>query len=213
MLQASIMSSNLHSSPNLGVDEDRRRHKRVRVSLLGRYMLPDRREYPCQTIDISCGGVAIYAPMPGKMGDRIVLYIEHLGRLEGDIVRVFDNGFAIQLNTSLAKRSKIADQLTWLINRDILGIEDSRRHERLMPRVAESILRFEDGTAMTCRILDVSVSGAALTCEDRPDIGVHLTLGQTEAKVIRHFDGGFAVEFKYPRSKNSLADDFGGFQI
>lgn len=32
---------------------DLRRHQRVKVSLLGRYMLSDRREYPCQTVDMS----------------------------------------------------------------------------------------------------------------------------------------------------------------
>ncbi|MET3264061.1 hypothetical protein ABIF38_005567 [Bradyrhizobium japonicum] len=32
------------------VAEERRRFQRVKVHLLGRYMLPDRREFPCQII-------------------------------------------------------------------------------------------------------------------------------------------------------------------
>ena len=31
--------------------EDRRRHQRVKVNLLGRYMLSDRQEYPCQVVN------------------------------------------------------------------------------------------------------------------------------------------------------------------
>ena len=31
--------------------QERRRHQRVRVNLLGRYMLADRTEYPCQVVN------------------------------------------------------------------------------------------------------------------------------------------------------------------
>ena len=37
----------------LPLAEERRRHQRVKVNLLGRYMLADRREFPCQVIDVS----------------------------------------------------------------------------------------------------------------------------------------------------------------
>ena len=39
--------------------EERRRFQRVKVHLLGRYMLPDRREFPCQIINMSPGGLAL----------------------------------------------------------------------------------------------------------------------------------------------------------
>ena len=39
--------------------EERRRHQRVSVSLLGRFMLSDRREFPCQVINMSPGGIAL----------------------------------------------------------------------------------------------------------------------------------------------------------
>ena len=35
-----------------------RRHQRVRVPVLGRYMLADQQEHPCQTLDMSPGGLA-----------------------------------------------------------------------------------------------------------------------------------------------------------
>ncbi|MGE5165042.1 MAG: PilZ domain-containing protein [Sphingobacteriales bacterium] len=41
--------------------EDRRRHQRVKVNLLGCYMLADRREFPCQVVDMSPGGMALQA--------------------------------------------------------------------------------------------------------------------------------------------------------
>ncbi len=80
---------------------DRRRHQRVRVALLGRYMLQSRQEYPCQTLDMSPGGISIVAPVRGLVGERIVLYVEHLGRVEGQIVRHTDLGLALSIATVL----------------------------------------------------------------------------------------------------------------
>ena len=53
-------------------DERRRRHQRVKVNLLGRYMLPDRREFPCQVVNMSPGGMALIVPVSGQPGDRII---------------------------------------------------------------------------------------------------------------------------------------------
>src|SRR5215467_11855968 len=114
--------------------DERRRFQRVRVNLLGRYMLADRREYPCQVQDMSPGGMALVAPVAGKAGERVVAYIDHLGRLEGTIVRVVPNGFAMTISATARKREKLAAQLTWLANRHLLGSAEDRRHERLEPK-------------------------------------------------------------------------------
>ena len=75
---------------------ERRRFQRVKVHLLGRYMLPDRREFPCQIINMSPGGLALLAPGIGNVGDRVIAYLDHIGRVEGKITRIIDNGFAIE---------------------------------------------------------------------------------------------------------------------
>jgi c-di-GMP-binding flagellar brake protein YcgR len=56
------MSFAQKKSSILPVTEERRRFQRVKVHLLGRYMLPDRREFPCQVINMSPGGMAVIAP-------------------------------------------------------------------------------------------------------------------------------------------------------
>ncbi|HUI14998.1 MAG TPA: PilZ domain-containing protein, partial [Xanthobacteraceae bacterium] len=116
------------------LNQDRRRHQRVKVNLLGRYMLPDRREFPCQVINMSPGGMALVAPVSGAPGDRVIAYVDHLGRLEGQIARVFENGFAMTISATARKRDKLAAQLTWLANRHILGLPEDRRHGRIVPR-------------------------------------------------------------------------------
>src|SRR5665213_2633105 len=95
------------------LNEDRRRHQRVKVNLLGRYMLADRREFPCQIVNMSPGGMALIAPVPGEVGDRIIAYVDHLGRLEGKIARPLNNGFAMTIGATSRKRDMLAAQLTW----------------------------------------------------------------------------------------------------
>ena len=80
--------------------QERRRHQRVRVNLLGRYMLADRREFPCQVINMSPGGMALVAPVAGEVGERVVAYVDHVGRLEGKIARQFLNGFAMTIGAT-----------------------------------------------------------------------------------------------------------------
>ena len=179
---------------------DRRRHQRVPVPLLGRYMLPNREEYPCQTVNISPGGALLTAPVRGAIGDRVVLYIEQIGRLEGEITRHVDTGFAVSLEATVRKRDKIASQLTWLWNRAALGLPEDRRHERIVPRTTMTMLRLENGRERPARILDVSLSGAGLAVELKPPVGSPVTIGRTTARVVRHFEGGIAVEFFLPLS-------------
>ena len=49
------MSMPLTKPKIMPLADERRRHQRVKVNLLGRYMLADRREYPCQVVDMSPG--------------------------------------------------------------------------------------------------------------------------------------------------------------
>ena len=172
---------------------ERRLHSRVAVALLGRYMLSDRHEYPCQSVDLSPGGGRVIAPVKGEIGERVVLYWEHLGRVEGRIARHLPDGFAFTICAAMRKRDKIASLLTWLANRRSLGLPEDRRHERIAPRQTASILKLENGREYEVRIRDVSLSGAALSTEQSPPIGAAVTLGSTPALVTRHLEDGIAA--------------------
>jgi hypothetical protein len=188
------------------LSEERRRFQRVRVELLGRYMLPDRREYPCQVINMSPGGMALIAPVGGAPGDRVIAYVDHLGRLEGHVARMFPNGFAMTIGATPRKRDKLAAQLTWLANRHILSLPEDRRHCRIAPRNPISRLIMPNGVNVSCRIIDVSQSGAGVATEQRPPIGALVTLGKVQGRVVRHLEDGFAIEFTRLQHPDSLED-------
>src|SRR6202049_3494636 len=153
------------------MSEERRRFQRVSVNLTGRYMLADRREFPCQVANMSPGGMALIAPVAGQPGERVIAYVDHLGRLEGVIARQFENGFAMTIAATMRKRDKLAAQLTWLANRHILSLPEDRRHGRITPRNPAGRLILANGVNIACRVIDVSQSGAAVATDQRPEIG------------------------------------------
>lgn len=190
----------------LPASQERRRFQRVSVNLLGRYMLSDRREFPCQVINMSPGGIALMAPEVGAVGERVVAYVDHIGRLEGKIARTMENGFAMTIAATSRKRDKLAAQLTWLANRGILGLPEDRRHERIIPRNPVGRLVLPNGLNITCRIIDMSLSGAAIATDQRPPMGTVVTLGKVAGRVIRHLEDGFAIEFTRLQHPDSLED-------
>ncbi|ASP33237.1 PilZ domain-containing protein [Labrenzia sp. VG12] len=183
---------------------DRRRHQRVQVNILGRFMLEDRREYPCQVIDMSPGGMAMITPVTGKVGERVIAYLDHLSRVEGRISRLIDGGFAVELRNTVRKRDKIANVLTWLANRDELNLPEDRRHDRFVPKNPMTKMILPDGSEHVCRIIDVSLSGAAIATDIVPEMGDKITLGKMTARVIRRIEGGIAVEFAAVQSRELL---------
>lgn len=171
------------------------RFQRVKVSLLGRYMLTDRREFPCQVLEMSPGDAVVIAPISGIAGERVIAYIDHLGRIEGDITDVIDGGFKMDIVATPRKRDKMAAQLTWLANKDLLNLPEDRRHERVVPDNRHSTVVLDDGRRYNCKIIDISLSGAAIELAVRPAMGTPVTLGRMRARVVRHFGDGVAVEF------------------
>ena len=174
---------------------DRRRFQRVRLSLLGRCMFPDRRECPCQLLEISPGDASLISPICGEPGERVVAYIDNIGRIEGVILERIENGFVMTISASQRKRDKLADTLTWLANRHVLNLAEDRRHLRRTPKRSDATIILADGTSHNVRVIDMSLSGAALATSIRPPLASPVRLGRLGARVVRHFEDGIGIEF------------------
>jgi hypothetical protein len=129
------------------------------------------------------------------VGERVVAYLDHVGRIEGLILESADGGFVMEVGGTPRKRDKLAAQLTWLANKDILNLPEDRRHERVVPDNRHSTVVLDDGRRYNCKIIDISLSGAAIELAVRPAMGTPVTLGRMRARVVRHFQNGVAVEF------------------
>jgi hypothetical protein len=68
------------------------------------------------------------------------------------------------------------------------------------------MLTLEDGSKMTCRIIDMSLSGAAIAAENRPPMRSLIMLGRVQSRVVRNLEEGFAIEFVHEQSLDTLED-------
>ena len=77
----------------------------------------------------------------------------------------------------------------------MLDLPEDRRHERVVPDNRHSTVVLDDGRRYNCKIIDISLSGAAIELAVRPAMGTPVTLGRMRARVVRHLQDGVAVEF------------------
>ena len=183
---------------------DRRRHRRVMWQAPVRGLTSNGEEFSCKTIDVCAGGLRINHACTLEKGESLVLYVEGVGRVEGVVARVLNEiGYAIEFKVPQRKREKIADALTWLINKDRLGLTDERVAER-RPSAGQVIAIHGKGVSIACAVSDVSLFGVALkTAGPRPMIGDRVKIGERAGTCVRYIDGGFAVDFRAVKATDS----------
>lgn len=172
-----------------------RRFQSVTINLPGRLMCADYSEHDCVAITMSPGEAEFRCSARVRANERIVAYLDHVGRVEGLVAEARHGCFSVTLNATARKREKLAAQLTWLANKHELALPEDRRHERHAPRNPRSEVHLDDGRRYPCRIIDLSLSGAAMEIEVRPALGTAVTLGTMRGRVVRHFQEGIAMEF------------------
>jgi hypothetical protein len=190
---------------------ERRDDVRVIVNMPGRYMLASKRnlkgercEFACRIVNVSLGAMALAAPVPGPLGERVIVYSEQFGRLHGSITRLMTTGFVMSVAANPQTREKLAAKLDWLAKqKDSPDLPDSRRHARVVPKNPIATLLQADGSLTSCLVIDFSDSGAAVSADLYPAIGTPLAVGKMVGRVVRRFAEGFAIEFT---EKVHLAD-------
>jgi hypothetical protein len=178
---------------------ERRRFRRMPITVTGRLLDTFGREHDCRSADISPGDVRIAAVNLPPIGERVVIYLEGIGRVSGKVARKCGEGeVAVIFDFSAHKREKMAEQLTLIINRD-LGIEAPVR-----PTIRDGAqhikLEFETGEAYEGEVVDFSLAGISIKSKRPPPlIGVWVRVGNVYGRVARLIEGGFAIDFE-PRN-------------
>jgi hypothetical protein len=157
-------------------------------------------------LEISPGDASFSSSATGQIGERVIAYIDDIGRIEGFIVDNTERGFLMSISASDRKRDKLADTLTWLANRHVLNLAEDRRHLRRTPKRSEASVLFPDGETHNCRVIDMSLSGAALATRLRPPLGSPIRLGRIGARVVRHFEDGIGIEFMRLMSETAIEE-------
>jgi hypothetical protein len=153
-----------------------------------RFMLPDRSEWRCRIAGLSVDGALFITTEKPPVGSSIIAYIANVGRIEGSVAGLSPAGLLVRFNCTKAQRARI-NELLHLPNTD-----EQRRAPRVVLRDANSVLT-ANGESVACEVLDISLTGAGLLTTLRPPISSIVHIGCMKGRVVRHLEGGIAIEF------------------
>ena len=174
---------------------DRRGFKRVELNLTGRFLVGENADFELRTSNMSCDGAFIVSKEVPGIDQQIICYFDDVGRVVANVVRHTPDGFAVRFHTSPHKRDKLADRLTWLINRDKLGLEEERGSERYRAS-GEAIVTLPGGRQLRCSVTDISLTGAAFETQGKaPFVGETVSVGNLVGEVVRSTGDKFAVRY------------------
>ena len=188
------------------------KQRAVKIAVNGHYTLPNwydpegrLRTFACRTTRVSPYRMMVDVPVVGKVGDCLTSYFRDFGKLDGHISDTRPGGFLLELDVSYATRERLSNKLTWLEEKQKdPAVIDLRRHPRVVPAHSHSTLTLADGAIHQCFIIDMSVTGVAVSAELQPEIGTPLAIGTCVGRVMRIFAGGFAVKFVEQLNQNDL---------
>jgi len=175
---------------------------RIVVNIAGTFSLADRRDargerrvFACRVVGLSPSTVAFATTIDARLGERVIAQIDQLGRVDGRVIRRLGRGFVMSLSTTEEERQRLAEKIQWIENRKNHDVSERRGDGRMVPSNPYSRMILADGSMESCLVLDISVSGAAVSANTVPSIGTVLAIGTVVGRVVRHFEGGFSVQF------------------
>lgn len=179
------------------------KQRAVDVRVEGRYTLPNwydpqgrPRSFACRTSRVSPFRMMVAVPVVGSVGTRLTTYFGDFGRLDGQISDTVSGGFLLDITMPHAERERFANKLTWLEKKQMDPlVRDLRKRARIIPESPHSMLTFADGATSNCFVIDMSISGVAVSADVQPPVGTPLAVGACVGRVVRFLELGFAVQF------------------
>jgi hypothetical protein len=189
------------------------KQRAVNIAVSGNYTLPNwydpqgkLRTFACRTSRVSPFRMMVDVPVVGKVGDRLSSYFRDFGRFEGHISEARGDSFLLELEMTRSMREDLANKLTWLEKKQKEPtIPDLRKDARIIPASPHSTLTMADGATHGCFVIDMSVSGIAVSSQLQPQIGTPLAVGACIGRVVRLLPVGFAIKFVEPQNRLDLA--------
>ncbi|MBL0849156.1 MAG: PilZ domain-containing protein [Candidatus Liberibacter ctenarytainae] len=184
---------------------DQRAFQRIKVDLRGRFLLFNGAEYDCIVREMSPGGLFFSCENSvALIGERSIVFVEKIGRIEGEVISFDSRGCAVRIIASEQSRRKLAEKITWIANQDDLQIPDQRRYDRGFPREIDGQLMLEDKTIRSCQIIDLSESGVSINVDYPVKVSSVVWFNGIQGHVIRSFSGGIAIEFSAVQEREKL---------
>lgn len=174
-------------------------------SFPARIVLGDGSDLACEVSAIDPDSALFRSNPNPRVGTPLVAYIDEVGRVDGRVAEADpEGGVWVNFMFKGPRRARFIRHLRWLIRRERGLAAAERRHTRYEPRQTSARIMLAGGREQSCEVMDISLSGAGLKARVKPSIGSPVTLGRMKGRVVRHFEGGFAIEFLTPLERSDL---------
>lgn len=172
--------------------------------LAARFLLRDGREFSCLATHFTTSGAHFQCHVPIPEGSSLIAYVEGVGRVEGVTGEAADEGFPVHFSLKGPRLTRLEQNLHWLSLKQ-RGLASEERHgTRFQPGTGTARVTLGSGEEHGCEVLDMSLSGAAIRTDARPEVGSCVLLGRMRGRVVRHLADGFAIEFMAPLQQGEL---------
>lgn len=168
--------------------------------IFGSLVFPDRvvdetSVCPFRARSISPRSAVITLEVEARRGEPVALRFDGIGIRHGAVERVFKGGFVVAFDEEPSIASELLERIDWLKLKSRGKAEERRAHRRVLPRDPAARVIFNRDHTEPCQIKDMSQSGAAIQCAVIPPVGQLVAVGAVPGRVVRHFEGGFAIRF------------------
>lgn len=178
--------------------KDQRRYRRISLNLPARLVVNAVDEHEGRLVNISPGDMALITDARAVVGDAVVIHIKGLDIIEGTVAREFPDGIAISFLLSKSRKAVLTEKLMLLANPNFAeGLSDQRAEPRHSAASARTVCRLADGSALFVKVVNMSVSGAAVDAPRRPPIGSPILMGRRRGVIVRHTPRGFVVVYEH----------------
>jgi hypothetical protein len=175
--------------------------------VLGRAILANGLEFACSASNITIRSADIRAQASVEAGTSLVLYLDGLGLVRGQIAATTHQGFTVELSIIEAMSKRFAARLEWQTGNASRRAE-LHRAPRIIPLHKSVEVRLGEQIVLPGTILNISMSGAAISlgAHPLPFVRARVRVGSRDATVVRLIERGVAVEFVEPFTASSFND-------
>jgi len=194
-LRLSDVAQRLQSA-RIAPRSERRRFRRLNITLSGRMIGQTGTEIDCRTEDISPGDVRITTATPIAQDEQVVIYLDKIGRISGKVARVSgEKEYAIIFDMSAPEIMKLAEQLTIMISGEY-ALSADRRTRKPEGR-ADIEIHVDGGGVIIGEVIDFSLVGVTVKTKQMPPrLGAWVRVGNVDGRVARFIEDGFAIDFE-----------------
>lgn len=181
--------------------EDKRQYRRILAHFHGRFLSErTRQEHECQIANISLDGVFVRTATQAIpiIGERVILYVDNLGRFEGRVRRAERLGFGISMLTSQRLRKKLEAQLLWLSKLSQKAVKELRAYPRIIPRNLLVQITTASGLQTSATLIDISRGGASFVGSTSYKVGERIVLGRVPGRIVGANRDRIVVSFLEP---------------